>query len=212
MTKHKTFKTKVRTRMAKTGESYAAARRQLITPLDEMVTPEATRNGTGREREEWFALLDKWGATTRTHTQIARWLFETHGVTGWWAQSITVAYEQARGMREPGQRCDGKFAASVSKTMTVAPELATAAFTDEVLREQWLPDVDLTLRTVRPGKTVRALWPDGRTQINMSVDVKGPDKVQVAVAIEKLEDAASAAEMREFWRERIADLKKVIEG
>ncbi|WP_436495475.1 hypothetical protein [Actinokineospora sp. HUAS TT18] len=212
MTKQRTFKTKVRTRMAKTGESYAAARRQLIAPLDEMVSADAVRKGSGRPREEWFALLDKWGAVNRPHKEIAAWLFETHGVSGWWAQSITVAYEQARGLREPGQRRAGDYAVSVSKTMNISAELATAAFTDEVLRDQWLPGVELTIRTARPGKSVRALWPDGKTQINMGVTVKGPDKTQVAVAIEKLADADAAAEMRELWRERMAALKKILEG
>lgn len=39
---------------------------------------------------------------------------------GWWAQSITVAYEQYIGRRIPGQRPDGTFQTSVSKTTKLA--------------------------------------------------------------------------------------------
>lgn len=212
MTRNKSFKSRVRSRMGKTGESYTAARRQLIAPSIEIVTPSTMRTASGQSHEEWFTLLDAWDAHTRPHKEIARWLVDEHGVKGWWAQTITVAYEQARGLREPGQRCDGDFSVSASKTINVSAEQATAAFMDAELRARWLPGVDLHVRTARPGKSVRALWPDGKTQINMGVVVKGPEKTQVSVAIEKLPDAESAAEMRALWRERMADLKKVLES
>lgn len=35
----------------------------------------------------------------------------------WWAQMVTVAYEQHIGRRGIGERCDGTFSASVSKTL-----------------------------------------------------------------------------------------------
>lgn len=72
---------------------------------------------TGKPREEWNALLDTENATNWTHTQIATWLVSEHAVDGWWAQGITVGYEQARGMRLPGQLADGTFTASTSKTV-----------------------------------------------------------------------------------------------
>ncbi len=62
MTKQKTFKHRVRSRMEKTGESYTAARRMLIAGPKESA---ATQEATGRGNEEWFALLDEWGAADR---------------------------------------------------------------------------------------------------------------------------------------------------
>lgn len=81
------------------------------------VSDDAVREATGRGRAEWFALLDRAGAVTWTHPAIASWLVGRHGVDGWWAQGITVGYEQARGIRQPGQRQDGTFEASVSRTV-----------------------------------------------------------------------------------------------
>jgi hypothetical protein len=72
---------------------------------------------TGKPRAEWHDLLDAENASNWKHTRIATWLREAHGVDGWWAQSITVGYEQARGMRLPGQLADGTFTASASKTL-----------------------------------------------------------------------------------------------
>jgi hypothetical protein len=62
--------------MEKTGESYTAARTALLTPPQKPRTAEkpplATsdleiRRRTGRGWEEWFDLLDEWGAAERTH-------------------------------------------------------------------------------------------------------------------------------------------------
>ena len=53
----------------------------------------------------------------------------------WWSQHVTVAYEQARGIREPGQRQDGSFEASVSRTVALDPVAALEAIADVVVAE-----------------------------------------------------------------------------
>ena len=64
---------------------------------------DAARDGAG-DTQEWFALLDAWGATGHSHTEIARWLHETHGVPGWWSQNITVELRAGARHAEPGTR------------------------------------------------------------------------------------------------------------
>ncbi len=56
---------------------------------------------TGRAWGEWFSLLDSWGASTHAHDETALWLVTAHAVDGWWAQCITVAYEQAHQPTRP---------------------------------------------------------------------------------------------------------------
>lgn len=67
--------------------------------------------------------MDRMNAKTLTHHQIASHLIEElNGIVdniGWWAQSITVAYEQYIGRSVPGQRPDGTFQMSVSKATTL---------------------------------------------------------------------------------------------
>jgi hypothetical protein len=69
-----------------------------------------------------------------SHAEIARHVAEAHGQTGWWAQGVTIQYEQHHGMRVPGQRSDGTFAANASRTVDGAlPDVyarAVAMFTD----------------------------------------------------------------------------------
>lgn len=64
------------------------------------ISEETIQLKTGRSSEEWYALLDQWGATQKGHPAIARYLEQEHGVSAWWAQTLTVRYEYARGLRQ----------------------------------------------------------------------------------------------------------------
>ncbi|HEX7779978.1 MAG TPA: hypothetical protein VF424_12085 [Vicinamibacterales bacterium] len=66
-----------------------------------------SRAKTGRGLDHWFEVLDRFGAVEKGHTAAARHLYDAHGVDGWYAQGITVAYERARGVRGVNQRRDG---------------------------------------------------------------------------------------------------------
>ncbi|GAA1765647.1 hypothetical protein [Streptomonospora arabica] len=232
MTGNKSFKSRVRARMEKTGESYTAARRHLVGAAEDSAAPDATapagprpegvsallppdasvRERTGRGIEEWFALLDEWGARQRTHTEIARHLTADQGVDGWWAQSVTVAYEQSRGMRAPGQRSDGSFSATASKTVAVSADRLFAAFADSGVRERWLPGAPLRVRTATPARSWRADWSGaGAGRLVAAFTAKGPDKAAVSLEHEKLPDAEAAAAMRTHWRERLQALKHLLE-
>jgi hypothetical protein len=228
MTKQKSFKTRIRERMDKTGESYTTARQQLIdkvtssngsAPADSQViaisgqriSDEALARRTDHAWDEWFELLDEWGAKDHKHAEIARWLVEEHGVDGWWAQTITVGFEQARGMRKPGQTSDGTFSANASKTVNVAAETAFGAFADETKRDEWLPGVALKPTTVNSPKSFRAEWHDG-SRIAVWLTSKGDAKTGISLQHEKVADAERAAEMKAYWRDRLNELKKMLEG
>lgn len=220
MTTHRTFKRRVRARMGKTGESYTAARRVLIaagdhpepeTPTFEMpVSDEAVASATGGRWDQWFGLLDVWGATGHTHTEIARWLVSEQGVGGWWSQSITVAYERARGIRAPGQHADG-WTVTATKTIAVPVERLYRAFMDETQRGRWLPGADLRLRTATAPKSARYDWEDGSTRVSVGFDALDDIRSRVALEHARLPDADTADEMKAWWRERIAALKVMLE-
>jgi uncharacterized protein YndB with AHSA1/START domain len=207
MTSHKSFKQRVRTRMDKTGESYTAARAQLL-PRDQ----EPDVGPTGRPYSHWFAELDEWGAIDRSHKEIAAWLMSEQGVPGWWAQNITVEYERARGLREVGQGRDGFFRVNASKTVAVPVEELFAAVVDAVRRDEWLPGVVLRERTATPHRTARFDWGEGSTRVIFGFEVKGDGKSTVALSHERLPDSETAATMKAFWRERLSGLKALLEA
>ncbi|MBF4601158.1 hypothetical protein ITJ55_10080 [Frigoribacterium sp. VKM Ac-1396] len=78
-------------------------------------------SGTGRSAAEWFARLDAAGATRLSHEQISRLLVDEFEVVPWWAEGITVRYEQERGVEPPGRQPDGSYAVTVGRSLRGAP-------------------------------------------------------------------------------------------
>jgi hypothetical protein len=218
MTRQKSFKRLVRARMEKTGASYTAARASLLAADEPKVTEgpaltmsdESIRRRTGRGWEEWFELLDEWGAAERPHPEIALWLSEEQGIAGWDAQSVTVSYERARGLRAVGERPEG-FSITASKTVAVPVERLYDAFVDGSLRTRWLPDGELRARTATKPKSARFDWGDGETRVIVGFEAKGEAKSTVALEHERLADAEEAERMKGYWRARVTTLKEVLE-
>lgn len=208
MTKQKTFKRRVRTRMEKTGESYTAARRMMLTAPAQTPSPQTA---TGRTNEEWFALLEQWGAAERSHAEIARWLADQPGVSSWWSQMLTVAYERARGRRVRHQRPDG-FTVTASRTIGVQVSELFEAFTDDKRRAEWLAAAPLALRTATAPKSARYDWEDGTTRVNVGFTARSDTRSTVALSHERLPDADSAETMKRWWRERLTALKAQLEA
>ena len=79
----------------------------------------AVERATNRTWDEWLRFMDGINARDLNHHEIAtKVYYELEGKVdnlGWWAQSVTVAYEQYIDRRIPGQRPDGTFQTSVSK-------------------------------------------------------------------------------------------------
>jgi uncharacterized protein YndB with AHSA1/START domain len=228
MPTQKIFKQRVRTRMTKTGESYTAARLQLLRKAEEPAVPapeqpskeiaaelllvadEAMQRATGKGHTEWFALLDAWGATDHNHSEIATWLREGQGVSGWWAQNITVSYERASGMRAVHQQRDG-YTISVTRTVSSDPDRALAAFTDTTIRRRWLPDAEMRRRPTRAVLTARFDWSDPKSRVVVNIVPKGHGKALVAVGHEQIPDAESVQRLKAAWRGWLGELKAVLE-
>jgi hypothetical protein len=220
VTEHKSFKRLVRARMEKTGESYTGARAMLLRAEEPSggdgpalaTSDEAIRQRTGRGWEEWFELLDEWGAADRTHREISRWVAAKQGVVplAWNAQAVAGSYELARGLRVVGEKPDG-FAITASKTVAVPIERLYDGFVDASLRERWLPDGELRERTATKPKSARFDWGQGQSRVNVTFLAKEVGRSTVALEHRRLADAEEATRMKAYWRERVAALKTLLE-
>ncbi len=229
MTRQRSFKRLVRSRMEKTGESYTAARAILLSaeatdgaggadgtghPAPVLATSdEVIRQRTGRGWEEWFDLLDEWGAADRTHRDIARWVAEQQDIEplAWNAQAVTMSYERARRGRAVGQHADG-FTVTASRTMAVPVERLYDAFVDEDARGQWLTDGQLHTRTSTRPRRAHFDWGDRGSRVHVTFDAKDEAKSTVYVSHERLADAPTAEAMKLSWRARLTALKAVVEA
>lgn len=187
------------------------------------ISEESVRKQTGHGLDHWFALLDAFGAATRGHTAIAAHLHTDHGVPGWYAQGITVAYERARGLRQMNQSCTGKFQVSVSKTVPVAVAEVADALRSPARRADWLRDADPEIVQAleaafqgpkpREVKTkgednawLRFRWNGSTVEIRVMGKLKGG--ASVVAASEGLSGPEQVEERRAQWREALEGLKR----
>jgi uncharacterized protein YndB with AHSA1/START domain len=171
----------------------------------------AVQAKTGKTWKEWFGILDKAGARKMDHKQIVAHLVKRHKVGPWWQQMVTVNYEQARGLREKHQASDG-FAANGSRTIAASLSALYGAWQDERARRRWLPDASLTIRTATPNRSLRILWGDGQSRLDVMFYAKGKGKSQVSVDHRRLADAKNAARMKAYWSQALDRLKASLEA
>jgi uncharacterized protein YndB with AHSA1/START domain len=179
------------------------------------VSSEAVEKATGRSWEQWLRLLDKAGAAAMTHKEIAALAHEKFGASPWWAQMVTVGYEQARGLREKHQTAKG-YQVSGSKVINVPLAMLYEAWADEKLRRKWMGDVAMTVRKATPGKSIRITWEGSKEAMGTSVEVnfyaKGAGKSSVQVGHTKIKTPATGEKLKKFWGERLVVLKRMLEG
>lgn len=170
------------------------------------MSDQAVRAKTGKTWKEWFAILDKVGATQMSHKEIVAYINKKHSVGQWWQQMVTVTYEQARGMRQKHEKPEG-YQISVSRTFnTSLPELFKA-FSDENARSRWLEEDGMVVRKATPNKSIRAIWNDKKTSLEINFYAKADDKTQVVVQHSKLPDANAASTMKTYWGKTLDKLR-----
>lgn len=214
MTRNESFKRRIRTRMAKTGEKYGAARRVLIEQAatrdprawvaDPGHSDEAIRDNTGRGWDEWRDLIDAWPGHEDGHGAVASWLQDEHDVPGWWAQTVTVGWERITGRRLPHQMADGTFTANRSATITVDPVVLRETLLDEDGREALFPGMEPELRSRPTSKNLRLGLGGGVAEI--AIAARDDGRATVIVSHARLSAAEEVEHWKAFWGDWLAAL------
>jgi hypothetical protein len=219
MTKHESFKRRVRERMEKTGERYGAARRALLGGLAEpaqagdptrrrvrVAEPEvddlSVKRATGRDWDEWCDLIDAWPGNERGHAAIAAHVAETYGVDGWWGQGVTVGYERITGRRVVNQMADGTFSAGKTRTVTADLAALRAGIVDADDRVELFPGLETRLRSKPESKALRvgvAIDGEAIGSALFSFTPKPDGRVMVNVSHDGLPDSDAVERWKQYW-------------
>jgi uncharacterized protein YndB with AHSA1/START domain len=195
------------------------------------VRDETLAEKTGKTREEWNAILDAFDCRAKGHKATAKFLEDEHGVGPWYAQSITVDYERARGIREVGQRSGGKFAVNITRTISVPVERVWQAWADASEVSKWFTtsakqdfreggaydngDGDKGVyKKIVPLERLQFTWENEKhcpgSLVIVEFMAKGA-KTTVAITHEKLPDKAGSEEMKKGWTWALTSLKSYLE-
>jgi len=239
MPRNKDFKRLVRARMSKTGEAFTAARSQILrksgakadpqavaptlhpspisapSPVDWAdlagVSVEAIKARTGCTWERWVHALDRHGALEMSHRDIAALVQKKYRIDDWWSQTVTVGYERIKGLRARGQRRDGTYEITRSRTFDVPVEKLFQAWADADVRRRWLGGSAVEVRTATAPRSMRLDWKDGGI-IAVGFTAKAESRSSVAVGHGKLPDRATADRLKQYWSERLDALGAVLTG
>jgi len=199
---------------------------------EKTISDEAVKAKTGRVWREWYGILDRWGAKTKDHATIARYLKVKYKLSPWWSQTVTVRYELERGLRTLGERSDGRFELSVQRTIQTSATKAYEAFSDPKLVSKWFTtkhhavlkvggayhnaDGDQgTFLVLEPRRRLKFTWDNKDhcpgTVVDVTFTPSGTRKVAVRLQHMKLKSRSDREDMKGGWSWAMDSLKSFLE-
>ena len=182
---------------------------------------EAVKKATGKSWEQWIRIIDGFGGRKLEHKEIAQKLAEKKLInSSWWRQSVTVAYEYARGRRELGETKNSGFEIGAQKTVNQNARNVWKFLMSKQGQKIWLGDtlnfkpltgygyrtsdgISGEIRTVKLGEKIRISWkkPEWRSLTVLQIYLlSSGDKTSIRFHQEKLTGPKMRAEMKEHWQ------------
>ena len=164
-------------------------------------------NHSNKSWKNWLNGLNRLGAIEMSHQQIVNnvvglmnngwWDLEKQPKIYWWAQNISIAYEQDMGLRAVGQQSDGLYVATVSKT--VNDDLGHwFKFWDKL-------DKGREISSIRTSHTPkRSYWRGklaNKTKLEVAFKPKENNKISITVTQSKITNPNLVADHKKHWGE-----------
>ena len=164
----------------------------------------AVRAKTRRDWKGWFALLDDAGAAKLEHGAIAALLQQTHGITSWWSQMVTVEYERARGLRERHETAKG-YSVAISKTLNISLDTLFEATANKAVRKRWFPG-PFEPSSKTKNKYVRGPW-KRKSRLAIGFYRRGNAKAQISLQVSGLAGQKDVERERAAWKAALVRLE-----
>ena len=176
------------------------------------VSSEAVAKATGRSWDEWLELLDGLGARGMNHKEIVALVAGPGGLAyGWWQQSVTVGYEQARGLRVVGQTSGADYQIGVQKTLPVTPDEAWRLLVERPGRDIWLGTTgELQFRKGERYGTAEGAWGEVRSVAHgqrIRITCRTPELAEPSTLQLYLAPSGNKTSIR-FHQERLSSLEE----
>jgi len=195
------------------------------------ISEEAVETRTGKSWAKWFRILDRWGAARKGHKPTAAWLHDTHELPPWWAQMVTVRYEQERGLRDKHEKSTG-YEISVTRLVATTAPRAFDALSKPADLSHWFTrgaranleaggsysngdgDRGRFLAVARP-RRLRMTWENEKhapgTVVEFTIAAANGGKSRVEVTHSRLVTRRDAEKMKEAWSWALDSLRAYLE-
>ncbi len=182
---------------------------------------------TGRNWDQWIALLDKANARDWPHGEITMLLKKEYKLSPWWQQGVAIAYELHHGKRIEGRNLKGEYSTVATKTLPMSSKKAWSYLTSETGMARWLRpfsafpwkpgqgfEVDGgifgEIRTLKPGVRARFTWQEAHWQkpsiVQIHVVPRKGEKCVLVIQHERIPSASLKGKLRDQWKEALKNL------
>lgn len=195
------------------------------------ITDATCNEATGKTLQEWFQTLDAFGGVEKGRRELVNHLYAETNKNEWWATTIAVEYEKARGAKEKDGLAKG-YSICSTKTVAAPLERVFEAFGSAKDLDQWLgPQTKVVFEDggtltngdgnhalftrIRANKDLRIDWNSPGLGAGTKVEVmfadKGKGKTGITLNHTRIQERADADVLRAAWSQAFDALKSHLE-
>jgi hypothetical protein len=180
--------------------------RRDLPPIDPHIEADKVVKETGHQREEWFKLLDEQQAFIWTTKQIVSWLKKRTKLNDWWAESLGLAYVEARGLGKVSQQPTGRFTFTTKREYDIEMSRLFTVLNDV---QSWAVFDRPRVLSAKGGKISLAF--DDKTRAHMQFVVKDGGAIIVQIQHELIPTEAGIRPRDLYWREVLNGVQRRLE-
>jgi hypothetical protein len=180
--------------------------RRALPPIDPHIEADKVVKETGHQREEWFKLLDEQQAFIWTTKQIVSWLKKRTKLNDWWAESLGLAYVEARGLGKMSQQPTGRFTFTLKREYDIEMSRLFTVLNDV---QSWAVFDRPRVLSAKGGKISLAF--DDKTRAHMQFVVKDGGTIIVQIQHELIPTEAGIKPRDLYWREVLNGVQRRLE-
>ena len=192
---------------------------------------QSCKSATGKTISQWYQELDALGGVAKGRRDLVNHVYAATAKNEWWATTLVVEYEKARGEKEKDGQAKG-YATCSTKTIAAPLSRVFAAFGNASDLDAWLgPQTQVAFRDggtltngdgngatftrIRADKDLRLDWssPDlaPGTKVEVLFADKGKGKTGLTLNHTRIQQRADADLLRAAWSRAFDALKNHLE-
>lgn len=205
------------------------AKKGLVPQIQNLnrTTSESLLKHTGKNWDQWIAILNKNGAFGMSHKEIVAFLHKRHKVTPWWQQIISTGFEIHIGRRQEGRNAKGELSTISTKTFYISAEKLWDLLESEQGQAVWLKPLSPfkfktknvfetedgfygEIRTMRDGERLRMSWQDPEwtkpTILQVYALPREKGKSVLVFMHDSIRETRTKARLKERWSQAVEEL------
>ena len=164
---------------------------------------------TGKSWAEWFAFLDRFQAMGLGQKELLKLLKRNFKLSPSWQQALVIAWENEKKGNERTLSAS-EYQVQAARVFNLPLPSLNNLWSDVKLRNTWFPVITCCILRENPKRTVRLLWPDSISLVELRFSRVDKSKSSLEIVHTHLPSPKSAAEMEVYWNKVLQQLEESV--